>query len=456
LIELSYQKMEAYVSEIDKLVDQIKSNKLNRRDFVIKAGALGLSMTAISGILAACGSAATPAATETAAATATAAATETAAATATAAASATSAAAGGTITIGCLVPFTGLETHNGTSMQYGAQIAADELNAAGGVAGMQIKLLFEDTTGVPDVAVQKAQKFINEVKVDALLGTLTSSERNAVYDVSTKAKTLLINPTFYEGFGLCNRYFFSTGAPPNMSIAPLVPYAIKNLGKSFFMVGSDYVWGTGSIKAAKPLITAAGGTIVGEEYPAFGTTDFSSIIQKIQTAKPDVVFPFVAGQDGITFLKQMADQGVRQSVKIVANYLDELVTRALPGDVVQGIINSSMYYRSLENAANTKFLEELKVMDPAAYMGDFGMCMYYGMKMYGDSVAKAGTKDTEKVIDVMRTISSDGPSGIVTYFPQNQHAIEGYYLAEVQSDYSYKIVETEKPINPEIPDCNLS
>jgi urea transport system substrate-binding protein len=455
LIELSYQKMEAYVSEIDKLVDQVKSNRLNRRDFVIKAGALGLSMTAISGILAACGGAATPAATETAAATATAAATETAAATATAAASATTAAAaaGETITVGCLIPFTGMETHNGTSMQYGAQIAADEINAAG---KWNIKLLFEDTTGVPDVAVQKAQKFINEDKVNLLLGTLTSSERNAVYDVSTAAKVPLMNPTFYEGFGLCNRYFFSTGAAPNQSIEPLVPYAIQNLGKTYFMVGSDYVWGTGSIKVTKPFITAAGGTIVGEEYAPFGATDFSAIIQKIKDAKPDVVWPYVAGQDGITFIKQMADAGVRQTVKIAANYLDELVTVALPADVAAGIVNSSVYYREISSPANTAFLAAMKKIDPQGLMGSFGMCMYYGMKLYGVAAdAAGGASDIEKFVDALRTAKADGPSGELTVFSKNQHVNQPMFLAEVQADRTYKIIEKKDPVDPTIPDCSL-
>jgi urea transport system substrate-binding protein len=459
------------VSEIDKLVDQLKNRKIDRRQFLIKGAALGVSFTALGGILAACGGGtATPAATETATAaatetattaatetaTATAAATETATAAATATATATTAASGGTVTIGCLIPFTGVETHNGLSMQWGAQIAADAINAAGGAGGKQVTLLFEDTTGVPDVAVQKAQKFINENKVDAILGTLSSAERDAVYDVTTAAKVLLINPTFYEGFGLCNRYFFSTGAAPNQSIEPLVPYAIKNLGKSYFMVGSDYVWGTGSIAATKPIITAAGGTIAGEEYAPFGTTDFSAIIQKISAAKPDVVWPYVAGQDGVTFLKQMQDAGVRQNVKIVANYLDELVTVALAPETAQGIINSSMYYRELDNDKNKAFLVELAKKDPKPLMGSFGMCMYYGMALYGVAANTAGTTEKEALIDAMKTASFDGPAGVVTYFPANQHAKEDMYIAECQSDYSYKIIEKIPAVDPAIPDCSLS
>ena len=256
------------------------------------------------------------------------------------------------IRVGAIIPFTGIETHNGLSMQYGLEIGADEINAAGGLAGRQVEVLMEDDGGDVGRGVRAAAKLVGQDKVDFINGTLTSSVRTAVFEELKKTQTLFLNPTYYEG-GLCDTYYFSSGATPNQGIEPMAAFAVKNLGKSFYFVASDYIWGTGSVAAAKPAVEAAGGSVAGEEYVPFGTSDFTAVINRIKDAAPDVVFPFVAGQDGITFLKQLSDFGVRDTVKICADSIDELIVPALPPEVAAGIVNSSTYYMMLPNDANT-------------------------------------------------------------------------------------------------------
>src|SRR5215216_6356207 len=219
------------------------------------------------------------------------------------------------VKVGAIIPFTGIETHNGLSMQYGLEIGTDEINAAGGLTGRQVEVLMEDDGGDVGRGVRAAAKLVGQDKVDFINGTLTSSVRTAVFEELKKTQTLFLNPTYYEGL-LCDQYYFSSGATPNQGIEPMADFAVKNLGKSFYFVASDYIWGTGSVAAAKPAVEAAGGSVVGEEYVPFGTSDFTAVINRIKEAAPDVVFPFVAGQDGITFLKQLSDFGVRDTVEI--------------------------------------------------------------------------------------------------------------------------------------------
>lgn len=360
----------------------------------------------------------------------------------------TKAPAAGPIKIGALIPFTGLETHNGLSMKYGAEIAGDEVNEAGGILGRKVEFVWEDTTGVPDVAVQKAQKLMKQDKVDVIIGTLSSAERAAVFAVTTPAKMLFMNPTFYEA-GLCNRYYFSTGASPNQTIDPLAEYAVKTLGKkTFYMVASDYVWGTGSVAASKAALASLGAQVVGEEYAAFGTTDFSAIVQRIGAAKPDVVWPYVAGQDGITFLKQLTDAGVRKNVTILGDYLDELITPALTNEQAAGIVNTSTYYMGLDNPKNKDFIAKLKKKDPNALMGNFGMEMYYNVRLYAQAAQKAGAIDTEKIVDALKGSSFDGPAGKVQFTTDNQHAIQDVYLAVVQPDKTFKIINKYEQVAP--------
>src|SRR5215213_7943114 len=82
------------------------------------------------------------------------------------------AAQGDAIRVGAIIPFTGIETHNGLSMQYGLEIGADEINAAGGLAGRQVEVLMEDDGGDVGRGVRAAAKLVGQDKVDFINGTL--------------------------------------------------------------------------------------------------------------------------------------------------------------------------------------------------------------------------------------------------------------------------------------------
>src|SRR5688500_14474817 len=92
------------------------------------------------------------------------------------------AAQGDPIRVGAIIPFTGIETHNGLSMQYGLEIGAEEINAAGGLAGRQVEVLMEDDGGDVGRGVRAAAKLVGQDNVDFLNGTLTSSVRTAVFE----------------------------------------------------------------------------------------------------------------------------------------------------------------------------------------------------------------------------------------------------------------------------------
>ena len=114
------------------------------------------------------------------------------------------AAQGEPIRVGAIIPFTGIETHNGLSMQYGLEIGADEINAAGGLAGRQVETIMEDDGGDVGRGVRAAAKLVGQDKVDFINGTLTSSVRTAVFEELKKTQTLFLNPTYYEG-RLCDQ-----------------------------------------------------------------------------------------------------------------------------------------------------------------------------------------------------------------------------------------------------------
>lgn len=91
--------------------------------------------------------------------------------------------------------------------------------------------------------------------------------------MASKAKKLFFYPTNFEG-GECNRYFVATGPIPMQQVDPMMPWVAENLGKTIYIMASDYAWPQKMTEAITAAYEKAGGKIVGADYYPFGTTDF--------------------------------------------------------------------------------------------------------------------------------------------------------------------------------------
>ncbi|HEX2090025.1 MAG TPA: substrate-binding protein [Actinomycetota bacterium] len=349
--------------------------------------------------------------------------------------------------LGALIPLTGIETHVGESMRVSTQIAVEEVNANGGVLGRQIQLIVEDEASDPAIAVQKARKLIREDGVSFIVGTLISAVRNAVVEVTGPENVPLFNPTYYEG-GLCDTYFFSTGALPNQQIDPFVPWMIQNVGKSFYLIGSDYVWPRGSYYHLKEGVKQAGGSILGEEYVPFGKTDFSAEIRRILEANPDVLYPLIAGVDGITFWKQLAGfpfKGAR-----VSHSVSEAIIQGLDAETARGIISAAPYFMVVDNPANQAFVRKYQQRSKAPYVDTFGEGLYDAVHLFALGAERAGSLETERLVQGLKGVAFDSPQGRITIDPATQHTSHAFHVAEATGNEwnSFRILHTENEIAP--------
>ena len=169
------------------------------------------------------------------------------------------------IKVGLISPLTGAWTVYGKAHSAGFQLAVDEINAAGGVLGRKIEVLIGDSKTEPRIVVEQANRLVREEHVDFLAGTFSSAERNAAGPVVTAANKVLLYPTFYEGQeqeyypGVCNPSIFMFGPEPTQQVWPHMEYMIKNFGKKFFMIGSDYVWPRVTNQFTKEKLKELGG-----------------------------------------------------------------------------------------------------------------------------------------------------------------------------------------------------
>jgi branched-chain amino acid transport system substrate-binding protein len=222
---------------------------------------------------------------------------------------------GDKIRIGHLTPLTGFLGALGEYAVMGAKMAADEINAAGGVNGRQIELMSEDSVN-PQVAATKAQRMIERDGVAMLMGEINSASALTISQVAAREKKLFLN-TGARSDSLrgkdCNRYTFHVDIPVTVMVnaegqALLRDNLVK--GKKIFTLTADYLFGHDLAKAAKKFYDANGATVVADELVPTDVTDFSPYLLKIRQARPDIVSTNLAGNQVTNFVKQYAEFGL--------------------------------------------------------------------------------------------------------------------------------------------------
>src|SRR2546421_11655828 len=328
-----------------------------------------------------------------------------------------------------------------------AQLAADELNAKGGILGQPVRVVPLDDESGPAGAVKAFNTAIRQHKADTIITMETSAARNAGAPIAERAKTLFIYTSFYEG-GACGKTLFINAWVPEQVVPPLIKFMTdEKKVKKWFAVGSDYAFGRGMIEAAKSTIKGAGGTILGEEYQPLQQSDWTAIISKIRAANPDgIIYSTSGGGPNIDFMKQFKAAGLTMPVGSLS--IDELTAEA-GGNAAEGVYYTGDYFTGLDNPENKKFLDAMKKKFGANLKTPNSLSEpeYDGIYAYAMAVEKAGTTDVDKLLQVLPMIVFKGPRGQVRMNKQH-HAPLPVYLAQVQADGKTKVLKSFGLVDP--------
>lgn len=270
------------------------------------------------------------------------------------------AASGDTIKVGILHSLSGTMAISEVSVKDAEMLAIEEINAAGGVLGKQIEPVIEDGASDWPTFAEKAGKLLQQDKVAAVFGGWTSASRKAMLPVFEQNKGLLFYPVQYEGLESSPNIFY-TGATTNQQIVPSVTWLLENRGKTFYLLGSDYVFPKTANQVIKAQLAAEGGQVVGEEYTPLGHTDYSTIISKIKAAKPDIVYNTLNGDSNVAFFKQLKDAGISsdQMTTLSVSVAEEEI-RGIGADVLKGHLASWNYYQTTDTPENATFVAKYK------------------------------------------------------------------------------------------------
>ena len=334
--------------------------------------------------------------------------------------------------MGILVSLTGVHAIFGETMLHCAQFAQKEINDRGGIEGRKLEFVIEDDETDPKVGIEKARKLIKRDQVDIIVGSISSAMRNAVGSVTTKEKKVYVYPTYYEG-GYCHDGVFITGAIPNQQVERFVPWIMENAGKTFYIAGSDYIWPKETAKVVRALVEKRGGSILGEEYFPWNTPDYSSLVNRIASAKPAVMYSLLIGSDSVTFLKQFHNFGLKKTTRICTSGVAEKEAAGL-GEAGIGIVSSQSYFMSIDTPRNREFVEGFRRMFPNEKLVDsIPEGMYNGVHVAALALAKAGSGGWSKLTKAFPGIKYKAPQGDI-WMAENRHAALNSIIAEAYNE----------------------
>ncbi len=351
------------------------------------------------------------------------------------------------IKIGIAVGLSGANSVVAPTVVQSSQLAVDEINAAGGILGRKVELeIVDDASGA--VGAQKAfDSLIFQKKVDAIIAMETSAARNAALPIVSRGKVPYIYTSFYEGRS-CNNYMYVNGWVPEQQVAPVVDYFTKSKNaKTFFLVGSDYSFGRGMLDYTKNYIQQTGGRVVGEEYLPMDGSDWTAVVSKIRSAKPDALISATAGgAPNVSLAKQLKAAGITLPYGNLA--IDESTAKSM-GDVANGLFLSASYLTGIDSPENKAFLKRMMVKFGSELKApnELSVPQYEAFHLYKAAVEKAGSTDADKVVKALGEVSYKGPRGPVQ-MNKSRHTPLAMRLGQVRSDGSIRILETFPSVDP--------
>ncbi len=270
------------------------------------------------------------------------------------------------IKVGVVTPLSGTYAPIGKQVRWGAELAVKEINAAGGVKGRMFELLFEDEEANPPVAVRKAEKLLQQDKVDLLTGTVNSGSTLAVGQLADRNQRILVTTVSYAPSitgAQCNPNVFRVNANAFMQSNALTNWLIKNVaGKRYFFIGPDYEMGRSTIGAFQDDIKRLGGNDVGSTYPPLGAKDFTQYMGQIRAARPDVIMTATAGNDTVRLLTQLKEYGILNEKLTLAGAAGAVTQEnigAMSG-AGENFLSAAGYSIDIDTPANKKFVAAFK------------------------------------------------------------------------------------------------
>jgi branched-chain amino acid transport system substrate-binding protein len=351
--------------------------------------------------------------------------------------------------VAILAPLSGPVPTFGVSTRDGALLAIEEWNAKGGVLGMKIQPIVEDSQCTPDPAVNAANKVIDQDKVHYIIGEVCSKASIPVSEIANAKSVVQISPTStnpsvtVDSAGKTKAFIYRACFIDPFQGTVGAKFAIEKLKakKAFIMLdqANDYVKGLAEFFEAS--FKKQGGTIVGKESYTATDTDFSAILAKIRTAKPDVVYL----PDYYNIVNLAMKQAKEKGIQVPFMGGDGWDSPDLDKEAAEGGFYTNHYspfdprpvVQNFVKAYGAKFQDDAGnaiVPDALATLA------YDATNLLLEAIKQAKADDTKKVRDTLNKIKFNGVSGVITMDAQHNPIKSATILAVKDGEIKFEAV----------------
>lgn len=333
------------------------------------------------------------------------------------------------IRIGVLIPESGPAGLFGPSTRNAAMMAADKINAEGGINGEQIELVFADVGVPPAEAAQSALRLWKGEGVAAFVGMHDSAVREALLGRFNGQVPYVYTPV-YEGKS-CADGLYVTGETPSQQLAPVIPYLAETEGVSgWYLIGHDYNWPRDTNALAKGYIAEAGGAVVGEEYLPFTVAEFDSSLQRIRESGADAVLITLVGGGSVGFNVSFAGFGLDAQALRLGTLIEENTLAGIGAENADRLFSTAGYFASIETKAAEAFAADYaaKFGADAAPLNTLGQSTYEGLMLLDALAEKAGSLDVAALDAAAEGLTWSTPRGDNTL--SGRHMAQNIYLAD--------------------------
>jgi branched-chain amino acid transport system substrate-binding protein len=327
------------------------------------------------------------------------------------------------------------------SYQKGWQLAVEEVNAKGGVMkgggdGRPLEVLSRDDGGDPSKAVTLANELVAGEGVALLAGTFLSNVGLAVSDFSKQKQVLFIAAeplstklTWEQG----NRYTWRLRPSTYMQNAMLAKAAAKMPATRWATIAPNYEYGQSAVAEFKKLLQAEkpDAKFVAEQWPALGKLEAGPTVQALAAAEPQAIYNATFAGDLVKFVREGTTRGLFERREVVSlltgepEYLDPLGAEAPVGWLVTGYPVGE-----IDTPAHTAFRNafEAKWHEPPKLGAVVGYSMIHSIAAMLD---RAGSTDTDAMIEAMAGLQVDTPFGKITWRAIDHQSTMGAFVGRI-------------------------
>ncbi len=413
-------------NRVDSLVEDLMAQRISRRDFFRRAALLGLSLSSIEALLAAC-VAPTPAG---------------------APAEAPQAAPKieRPIKVGIIDSYSGPPAVYGKDALNGFKLALEKINAEG-VLGSTIEYTTRDSKFKVDLGLSQAKELVLKEQVDVLVGTINSALSLAISDYIKGEKVpfiVWISKSERITGELGHRYVFSTGENTAMAGRAGATALARKPFTKYWIAGDDYEYGHAiadavqrNLKELKPDIE-----IVGESWWKVGEPDLVPYVTAIMSGEPDAVIFCTGGASMTNALKTVKTTGMAEEMAVwIHTATDYTVLKALGAEAPEGVMGTMdyhFYYPDTE--ANQVFVQAYRDAYDGSPPGFPAFHAYNTANFIAEAFRKAGGLDREKFVDALEGMKIDSPVGEIEMRACDHQAVLPIFMGVTKKTPDYDFV----------------